>query len=73
MKTHRNINKKIHKQLRNIFHLWKIKWAQYLLEKNDNMKYLQKIKVATVKSLLACPIDYQDVANTKISIGRVGD
>ena len=73
IKSLRNISKKIFKQSRKELRLWNIKLAERLLERFENMKYLQKIKVATVKSLLACPIDYQDFANTKISIGRVGD
>ena len=42
--------------------MWKAKWAEYLLEKFENTKYLQKIKISPIKSS-ACPIDAEAFAS----------
>ena len=58
----RKLSKLIHKQSRKELRMWKAKWAEYLLEKFENTKYLQKIKISPVKSS-ACPIDAEAFAS----------
>ena len=58
----RKLSKLIHKQSRKELRMWKAKWAEYLLEKFENTKYLQKIKISPIKSS-ACPIDAESFAS----------
>ena len=58
----RKLSKLIHKQSRKELRMWKAKWAEYLLEKFENTKYLQKIKISPIKSS-ACPIDAEAFAS----------
>ena len=55
------LNKKIHKQSRKELRLWKTKWVEHRLERFENTKFLQKIKIAPVQSS-ACPIDSEEFA-----------
>ena len=43
-------------------HEWKPTWTKYLLEKFENTKYLQKIKIAPVQTEV-CPIDAEAFAS----------
>ena len=58
----RNLSKLILKQSRKELRMWKAKCAEYLLEKFENTKYLQKIKISPIKSS-ACPIDAEAFAS----------
>ena len=41
--------------------MWKTKWTEYLLQKFENIKYLQKIKSVPIRSS-ACAIDAEEFA-----------
>ena len=42
--------------------MWKTKWAEHLLQKFENTKYLQKIKSVPIRSS-ACAIDAKEVVS----------
>ena len=52
----RILSKRIPNQVRRELREWKLKWTEYVLEKFENTKHLQKIMKAPIQSS-ACPID----------------
>ena len=62
IQTRKDMSKKIQKQVRKEIRLWKTKWAEYLLLKFMNTKYLQKINISPIRSA-ACPIDSEAFAS----------
>ena len=60
--SRRNISKKIHKLARKELRLWKAMWGEYLLQKFENTKYLQKINSAP-RQASACQIESEDFAS----------
>ena len=57
----RQLSKAIAKQARKELRSWRTLWANHLLERLKNTKFLQKINVDPVKSV-ACPVDSSDFA-----------
>ena len=62
IQTRKDMSKKIQKQVRKEVRLWKTKWAEYLLQKFVNTKYLQNINISQIRSA-ACPIDSEAFAS----------
>ena len=58
----RDLSKSILKQARRELRIWKSKWAEHLLQKFENTKYLQKIRSAPIRSS-ACAIDAEEFAS----------
>ena len=58
----RDLSKSILKQARRELRIWKSKWIEYLLQKLENTKYLQKIRSAPIRSS-ACAIDTEEFAS----------
>ena len=56
-----NLSKSIYKQTRMELRRWRTLWADHLLSRCANLKYLQKINSSRVKKQ-ACPIDPDDFA-----------
>ena len=58
----RDLSKSILKQARRELRMWKSKWAEHLVQKFENTKYLQKIRSAPIRSS-ACAIDAEEFAS----------
>ena len=54
--SRRNIDKRIYKLIRKELRFWKTKWTEYLLEKIETTKYIQKIQDAPRQTSI-CPIE----------------
>ena len=60
--TRTDLIKKLQRQARTELRLWKTKWAEYLLQKFANTKYLQTINSSPIRSA-ACLIDSEAFAS----------